>query len=62
MCNSFILGVRRYKRPEYILNVYEQLNTKINDLKIVVTGDGKQLQQIREEAKTKNYNIFFPRK
>ena len=52
-------GFRRYKRPEYILNVYEQLNTKINHLKIVVTGDGKLLQQIREEAKTKNYNIVF---
>ena len=52
-------GFRKYKRPEYILKVYEQLNTKINDLKIVVTGDGKLLKQIREEAKTKNYNIFF---
>ena len=55
-------GFRRYKRPQYILNIYEQLNTKINVLKIVVTGDGKLLQQIREEAKTKNYNIFFPGK
>jgi len=52
-------GFRRYKRPEYILNVYEQLNTKINNLKIVVIGDGNLFQQIREEAKTKNYNIFF---
>ena len=55
-------GFRRYKRPEYILNVYEQLNTKINHLKIVVTGDGKLLQRIWEEAKTKDYNIFFPGK
>ena len=52
-------GFRRYKRPEYILNVYEQLNTKINDLKIVVAGDGKLLQKIKEEARTKNYNIYF---
>ena len=52
-------GFRNYKRPEYLLKVYEQLKNKINDLKIVVAGEGKILQPIKEEALLKNYNISF---
>lgn len=52
-------GFRRYKRPEFILSVYEELVGQIHDLKIVVTGDGPLLEKIKNEALIKNYNIIF---
>ena len=33
-------GLRKYKRPEYAIKVYEELYNEIQNLKLVVTGDG----------------------
>ena len=52
-------GLRKYKRPENLLSVYEQLIMKISNLKIVVAGDGKLIYPIMKEAKEKKYNIIF---
>lgn len=52
-------GFRRYKRPELLLSVYEQLVGQIHDLKIVVIGDGPLLAKIKSEALIKNYDIIF---
>lgn len=52
-------GLRRYKRPEFVLKVFELLKNHINGLKIVVTGEGKLLEKIKKEALSKNYNIIF---
>ena len=52
-------GLRKYKRPEYAIKVYEDLYDKINDLKLIITGDGPLLNKIKEDVKDKNYNIDF---
>ena len=52
-------GFRKYKRPEFLLTVYEQLNSVVNNLCMVVTGEGKLLERIKQEAVSKNYNIRF---
>lgn len=52
-------GFRKYKRPEYAIKVYEQLRTEIQDLKLVVIGDGPLLNKMKENIKNKNYNIEF---
>jgi glycosyltransferase involved in cell wall biosynthesis len=53
-------GLRRYKRPEYSVKVYELLKDEVKDLKMVIVGDGPMLKEIREEVDGKNYNIEFP--
>ena len=52
-------GIRKYKRPELILDVYRQIKDVIKDLKIVVAGDGKLLSRIKEETISHKYNIEF---
>ena len=39
-------GLRKYKRPEYALQVYESLYKEIKDLKLVVTGNGPLLNNM----------------
>ena len=52
-------GLRKYKRPEYAIKVYEELHNEIHNLKLVVTGDGPMLNKMKEDIKNKNYNIDF---
>ena len=52
-------GLRKYKRPEYALQVYENLYKEIKDLKLVVTGNGPLLNNMKKYIKNKNYNIEF---
>ena len=52
-------GLRKYKRPEYAVKVYEDLYNHIKDLKLIITGDGPLLNKLKEEIKNKNYNIDF---
>ncbi|MGP6221080.1 glycosyltransferase family 4 protein [Caldiplasma sukawensis] len=52
-------GMRKYKRPELILNVYKQIKDVIKDLKIVVAGDGKILKHLKDETLIYKYNIEF---
>jgi glycosyltransferase involved in cell wall biosynthesis len=52
-------GLRRYKRPEYAIKVYEDLFKEIKDLKLIIVGDGPLLNKMRDEIKDKNYNIDF---
>ncbi len=52
-------GLRAYKRPEYAIKIYEDLHNDINNLKLIITGDGPLLNKIKEEIKDKNYNIEF---
>ena len=52
-------GLRRYKRPEYAIKVYEELYNDIKDLKLIITGDGPLLSQIKDDIKNKNYNVDF---
>jgi glycosyltransferase involved in cell wall biosynthesis len=52
-------GLRKYKRPECALKVYEELNIEIPDIKLVITGSGPSLKKMKEAIKTKNYNIEF---
>ncbi len=52
-------GLRRYKRPEYAIKVYEDLRAEIQDLKLVVVGDGPVLNKMEDDIKYKNYNIDF---
>lgn len=49
-------GLRRYKRPEYAIRVYEELKNKIDDLKLIITGEGPLLDKMK---KGKDYNIEF---
>ena len=41
-------GLRKYKRPEYALQVYENLYKEIKDLKLVVTGNGPLLNNMKK--------------
>ena len=52
-------GLRKYKRPEYAIKVYEELYNEIKDLKLIITGDGPSLNKIKEDVKDKNYDIEF---
>ena len=52
-------GFRKYKRPQLLLKVYEQLKDMIKDLKIIVAGDGQLLKDIEKEAISKKYDIEF---
>ena len=52
-------GLRKYKRPEYAVKVYEELYYEMPNLKLIVTGDGPMLNKVREDIKNKNYNIDF---
>ena len=52
-------GLRRYKRPEYAITVYENLSQKVDNLKLIIAGDGPVLNEIKEEIQDKNYNIDF---
>ena len=52
-------GLRKYKRSEYAIKVYEDLYNDINNLKLIITGDGPSLNKIKEGIKDKNYNIDF---
>ena len=52
-------GLRKYKRPEYAITVYENLCTKIDNLKLIFVGDGPLLNEIKDKIKDKNYNIAF---
>ena len=53
-------GLRKYKRPEYAITVYENLYKKIDNLKLIIAGDGPLLNGIKDRIKDKNYNIDFP--
>ena len=52
-------GLRKYKRPEYAIKVYEELYHEIRDLKLIITGDGPSLNKIKESVRDENYNIEF---
>ncbi|KJE48770.1 MULTISPECIES: glycosyltransferase family 4 protein [unclassified Acidiplasma] len=52
-------GLRKYKRPEYAIRVYEELYNKIQNLKLVITGNGPMLNKMKDDVKNKNYNIDF---
>ena len=52
-------GIRKYKRPEFSIEVYEELREKIKDLKLVITGNGPLLRKMKEDVNNKNYNIDF---
>ena len=52
-------GLRKYKRPEYAITVYENLCEKIENLKLILVGDGPSLNDIKDKIKGKNYNIDF---
>jgi glycosyltransferase involved in cell wall biosynthesis len=55
-------GLRKYKRPEYAIKVYESLYNEIDGLKLVVTGNGSLLSEMKDYAISKKYNINFPGK
>jgi glycosyltransferase involved in cell wall biosynthesis len=52
-------GFRRYKRPEYAIKVYEKLYNEIDNLKLIVVGNGPLLERMKEYVYNKNYNIEF---
>jgi len=52
-------GFRKYKRPEYAITVYENLYKKVDNLKLIIAGDGPLLNEIKYKIKDKNYNIDF---
>ena len=52
-------GLRKYKRPEYAITVYENLYKTLGGLKLVIVGNGPLLNKIKDEVKGKNYNIEF---
>ncbi len=52
-------GLRKYKRPEYAIKVYEELYNDIKDLKLIITGDGPLFNKLKGDTKNKNYNIDF---
>ena len=52
-------GLRKYKRPEYAIKVYQELHNEIKDLKLIMTGNGPLLDKMKEDIKNKNYNIDF---
>ena len=52
-------GLRKYKRPEYAIRVYENLYEKLDNLKLIIVGNGPVLNTIKDEIKGKNYNIEF---
>ena len=52
-------GLRKYKRPEYAITVYENLCKKIDNLKLIIAGDGPLLNEIKDKIRDKNYNIVF---
>ena len=52
-------GLRKYKRPEYAITVYENLYKKIDNLKLIIAGNGPLLNEIKDKIKDKNYNITF---
>ncbi len=52
-------GLRKYKRPDLSIKVYEDLYKDIKGLKLIVTGQGPMLKSIMEQVKNKNYNIQF---
>ncbi len=52
-------GLRKYKRPEYAITVYKNLYKKLDNLKLIIVGNGPVLNTIKDEIKGKNYNIEF---
>ena len=52
-------GLRKYKRPEYAITVYENIYTKIDNLKLIIVGNGPLLNEIKDKIKGKSYNIAF---
>ena len=52
-------GLRKYKRSEYAIKVYEDLFKEIKDLKLIMVGEGPLLNKMRDEIRGKNYNIDF---
>ena len=52
-------GLRKYKRPEYAITVYENLYKKIDNLKLIIAGNGPLLNEIKDKIEDKNYNITF---
>jgi len=52
-------GMRKYKRPELAIKVYEMLYKEIKDLKLIIIGDGPMLNVLKNYVKGKNYNITF---
>ena len=52
-------GLRKYKRPEYAIKIYENLYKRVDNLKLIVVGNGPLLNKIKDEINGKNYNIEF---
>jgi len=52
-------GLRKYKRPELAIKVYEMLHKEIKDLKLIIVGNGPMLNVLKNYVKGKNYNIIF---
>jgi len=52
-------GLRKYKRPEYSIKIYELLKDETKDLKMVIVGEGPVLKEIKDMVDGKNYNIEF---
>ena len=50
-------GLRKYKRPEYAIKVYENSYKEIKNLKLIITGNGPLLNNMKEYIKNKKYNI-----
>ena len=52
-------GLRKYKRPEYAITVYENLCKKVDNLRLIIAGNGPLLNEIKDKIKDNNYNIDF---
>ena len=52
-------GLRKYKRPEYAIKIYENLYKRVDNLKFIIVGNGSLLNKIKDEINGKNYNIEF---
>jgi len=52
-------GLRKYKRPELAIRVYEMLYKEIENLKLIIVGSGPMLNELKNYVNNKNYNIIF---
>jgi len=52
-------GLRKYKRPEIAIRVYEILYKEIKDLRLIIIGSGPMLNELKNYVNNKNYDITF---